>query len=187
LLEDDPARDAARVALFRAALGTQQYQLAQSALAPLLRGGFLRRSSRAQETGGDEENTPDESADSQGFDTPRNVSPPDTLGKIPQAEQAAIAADLATVFVQLRRLNDAERYLQLAVRLESAPARRTALRRQLADVRAILKRQAGNAARRPLIHDALEQDRTVRPQLIAQASPPANTPDKPAVKQMRQP
>ena len=194
-LEDNPAGDAARISLFRAALAAKQYQLAHSALAPLLRGGFLRRSPRAEE-GGEEESAPDESADAQGFERSRNVSPPDTLGKIPRIEQAAIAAELATVFERLDRLNDAERYLQLGVQLESAPSRRTALRGRLAGVRAILKRQAGNAARRPIIHNALEQDRTVRPQLIAQAAEKTTSPPvektaaplgKPPVKQRRQP
>lgn len=106
-----------------------------------------------------------------------------------------IAAELANVFERLNRLNDAERYLQLGARLESAPARRATLRHRLAAVRAILKRQAGNAARRPIIHSALEQDRTVRPQLIAQVAektfpPPvertAAPPARPRVKQRRQ-
>jgi len=51
----------------------------------------------------------------------------------------------------------------------------------LADVRARLRRQHVNAMRHPVLHEALEQDRLVRPRLVAQAAakPAANAGDKP--------
>lgn len=190
-IEDYPRRDAARITFFGGAVRAQQYQLAYSALAPLLRGGFLLRENRDSRYRVEEENASEESADSQADETPTRITPPATLTRIPRAEQAAIASNLAAVLEHLNRLNEATQYLQLAIRLEAAPAGRTALRRRLAGLRVIIKRRADNAARRPIIHDALEQDRTVRPQLIAQAGSPAEKtaapPAKSPEKERRQP
>ena len=114
------------------------------------------------------------------IETPRDTTAPGALSKIPKADQALIAAQLGGVLEHLNRLHEAATYLQLAARLESAPASRTALQRRLAAVRAVIKRQAENAARRPIIHEALEQDRTVRPRRVAQAGPPAEKAAPPA-------
>jgi hypothetical protein len=52
----------------------------------------------------------------------------------------------------------------------------------LQDVRARLRRQHTNAARQPILHAELEQDRLVRPHLVAQAAAPAKTVAKPGGK-----
>jgi predicted Zn-dependent protease len=175
-LEDYPHRDDARIPLFRAALASQQYQLAHSALAPLLKGGFLRRTVRVPEYRGEQEGAVGEAAETQDTESDGNLAPPDTLGKIPEAEQAAVAAEFATVLERLN-LPNVTQYLQIAIHLEPTAARRAELRGHLAAVRAANKRLSENAARRPIVHDALEQDCPVRPQLVAQAlekiTPPA--------------
>jgi hypothetical protein len=51
------------------------------------------------------------------------------------------------------------------------------------DVRARLRRQQLNAARQPILHEALEQDRLVRPRLLAHAAPPAKAASQKGVKQ----
>jgi tetratricopeptide (TPR) repeat protein len=192
-IEYYPHRDEARISFFREAVRAEQYQPAYSALAPLLRGGFLLRNPRANAYRAPEENAAEDSADSQAPEAPSETAPPDTMSKIPRAVQAEIAAELAGALEHLGRRNESVQYFQMAIRLDSDSARRAALRRQLAAVRTVLKRQADNAARRPIIHDALEQDRTVRPQILepaaarAAAPPPANKNTAPAAAPRRKP
>ena len=49
----------------------------------------------------------------------------------------------------------------------------------LADIKAQLRRQQLNAARQPILHADLEQDRLVRPRLVARAAPVAKPSAKP--------
>lgn len=72
---------------------------------------------------------------------------------------------------QLNRLEEALPYLHLAQKLEKAPARVKEIRSEIASVRASLRRQHLNAARQPILHAELEQDRLVRSRLVAEASP----------------
>ncbi len=71
--------------------------------------------------------------------------------------------------VRLDRLDEAMRYLQVARKLEKAPARRKEISSTITDVSARLRRQQLNAARQPILHEALEQDRLVRPRLLARS------------------
>ena len=74
---------------------------------------------------------------------------------------------------RLNRLNEALPYLQLAQKLEKAPVRLKEIRVEVANVKARLRREHLNAARQPILHADLEQDRLVRPRLIAQTTPVA--------------
>jgi hypothetical protein len=73
--------------------------------------------------------------------------------------------------IRLSRLADAVSYYQTAQRLETAPPVRKTLSRKIADTKASLRIQQQNAARQPILHEPLEQDRVVRPQLIARVTP----------------
>jgi hypothetical protein len=95
----------------------------------------------------------------------------DAALKLPPAQQAQVAGTLAEVLIRLDRLSEALPYLDIARRLEKAPDRRKKISAQIADVRAQLRRQQLNAARQPILHEALEQDRLVRPRLLARAVP----------------
>ncbi len=79
---------------------------------------------------------------------------------------------------ELNRLDEAIRYLQLAQKLEKAPAREKEIRSEIAHLRMRLRRQHLNAARQPILHAELEQDRLVRPRLVAQAAPAAKAHSK---------
>jgi hypothetical protein len=52
----------------------------------------------------------------------------------------------------------------------------------LADIKAQLRRQQRNAARQPILHKDLEQDRLVRPRLVARAAPVAKPSAKPGAR-----
>ena len=84
--------------------------------------------------------------------------------------------------LRLDHLDEAASYLQIAQKLEKSPAELKRISAQLQDVRARLRRQHTNAARQPILHAELEQDRLVRPHLVAQAAAPAKTVAKPGGK-----
>ena len=92
--------------------------------------------------------------------------------KVPASLQAQIAWDVGNVMAKLNRLSDSLPYLEAAYKLEKTPARRREINRKIADVRTLLRRQQLNAARQPILHEALEQDRVVRPRLVALAAAP---------------
>jgi hypothetical protein len=70
---------------------------------------------------------------------------------------------------RLNRLPEAISYLETARRAETAPIAHKEIVRRIADLKAVLRIQRQNAARQPMLHEALEQDRTVRPRLLARA------------------
>ena len=75
--------------------------------------------------------------------------------------------------IRLNRLDEALRYLQVARQLEKAPARRKEIGNMITEVSARLRRQRLNAARQPILHEALEQDRLVRPRIVARWRAPS--------------
>ncbi len=75
--------------------------------------------------------------------------------------------------VRLQRSNEALTYLQLAQNLEKVPARRKEITGKLTEVRSELRRERLNLARQPILHQDLEQDRVVRPRLVARVATPA--------------
>jgi cellulose synthase operon protein C len=167
-LADAPLRDDARLPLFQAAVSQQDDQFALGVLEPLLRANFLFA---ASETSGEEQIISEESA------TDEEEMPPElsASAKVPSPAQAQLAWAVGNVMVKLNRLGDSLPYFQAAFKLEKTPARRQEIKNKIADVRAVLRRQQLNAGRQPILHEALEQDRVVRPRLVARAAPPAKT------------
>jgi hypothetical protein len=76
---------------------------------------------------------------------------------------------IGDTMMRLNRVADALSYYQTARRLQSAPAARRTLLRKVASAKAQLRIERENAARQPLLHEALEQDRLVRPQINVMA------------------
>ena len=68
---------------------------------------------------------------------------------------------------RLGRRADALSYYQNARSFESSAAIRKALAIKIASTKSSLKIQQENAARQPILHEALEQDRVVRPRVVA--------------------
>jgi predicted Zn-dependent protease len=167
-LADTPARDDARIPLFLAAAGMHSDEFAHGVIEPLLRQQFFRSvtslASREEEIIHETNNgTDDANVPGQG----------DSPFKLPVVQQAQVAKTLGELMIRLNRLDDALRYLRIAQKLETAPAPRRKISSTIAEVSARLRRQRLNAARQPILHEALEQDRLVRPRLLARSAPPA--------------
>jgi tetratricopeptide (TPR) repeat protein len=180
---DFPRRDEARVPLFQAAVAAQSNEYALGVMEPLFQTQFLRTyvpeggAAGAEEeqiiSSGDEEDASDESR-----------APATAAVKLSRAEQAQVAQMIGDTMVRLYRLADAVSYYQIARQFETAPAVRKALYRKITDAKASLRIQQQNAARQPILHEPLEQDRVVRPQLIAHVTPaPKAATSKGGVKQ----
>jgi len=168
-LADTPARADARIPLFKAAESIHSDELALLAIDPFLRDLLLRRTS--PDESGDEEivSSGDTEAESGDEETPAQAY---TAAKLSPAEQAQISLVVSNALVRLHRWNEALPYLQLAQKLEKAPARQKEITGKLAEVRTVLRRERLNLARQPILHQELVQDRVVRPRLVAQVATP---------------
>jgi tetratricopeptide (TPR) repeat protein len=180
---DFPRRDEARVPLFQAAAAAQSNEYALGVMEPLFQTQFLRTyvpergAAGADEeqiiSSGDEEDASDESS-----------APATAAARLSRAQQAQVAQMIGDTMIRLNRLADAVSYYQTARQLETTTAVRKTLYRKITNVKASLRIQQQNAARQPILHEPLEQDRVVRPQLIARVTPvPKATTSKGGVKQ----
>ena len=160
----NPEADSPRVSLFQNALSTGQYQLALSAMEPLLEpgGSSYRYQDRSPGAEGLTENA-------EGVSYEVNSSSPQFLPRtgLGAAQRASLAGNLAEVFEKLGRLSEAEAYWETAFQLEPSDASRTELQRRLQSVRCELKRLEQDTLRQPVVTEHLEQKNLVRPRLAA--------------------
>jgi len=181
-LAETPARDDARIPAFHAAAALNQNEYALAIIEQLLRQQHLLRAP-VRETNEEEEII---SADQPGPDAgeteDETSQPVNPSAKLSPLQQAQVVRSVGEVMTRLNRLNEALPYLQLAQKLEKAPPRVKEIRAQIADVKARLRREHLKAARQPILHQELEQDRLVRPRLVAQASAAAKLNSKAGVK-----
>jgi cellulose synthase operon protein C len=98
-------------------------------------------------------------------------------GRLSPAEQSRLGESIGQVLLRLDRFPEALAYFQVAASRERDSQRRRALAREISDVQAHLRRQQLNAARQPILHADLDQDRLVRPRILADAKPPASAND----------
>jgi hypothetical protein len=139
---------------------------------PLLQTRFLRN--EVAESGGEEEQIISSSGDSSLGEGESDEQPDNATSaamKLSRARQAQVAQMIGDTLTRLNRLGDAVAYYDSAQRLERSPAVRKALQRKITAARSVLRIQHQNAARQPLLHEALEQDRVVRPRLLARNTP----------------
>jgi hypothetical protein len=167
-LADTPARDDARVPLLQAAAGLHSDEFARGVIEPLLRQQFFSPVSPLVSRQG--EITPESNNDVEDENVPGQV---DSSFKLPTRQQAQVARTFGDLMIRLDRLEEALRYLREAKRLEKAPTLRKEISSTITEVSARLRRQRLNAARQPILHEALEQDRLVHPRLLARSAPPA--------------
>ena len=163
---DFPRRDETRVPLFQAAVTAQSNEYALGVMEPLLQTQFLR--SAVPDRGDEQEQIINSDDDEDTSD--QSSAPATAAAKLSRAQQAMVAQMIGDTMTHLHRLADAVSYYQSARQLETAPAVRKTLYRKIADVKASLRIQQQNAARQPILHEPLEQDRVVRPQLIARVT-----------------
>jgi tetratricopeptide (TPR) repeat protein len=158
---DFPRRTEARYPLFETEVAVKEYDFALGALEPVL---STFKVSRTLEAPADEQilSRDEPQADA---DEPAKLS---TSGSaLSRAEQARIAAMLGDTMIRLNRPDESLPYLRTAQKLETSTRVRQHLARDIADVRESLRVQRLNASRQPLLHEPLEQDRLVRPRLVA--------------------
>jgi hypothetical protein len=167
-LADTPARGDARIPLFKAAESIHSDELALLSIEPLLRDLLLQRATR-EESNEEIVSSGSTDADAGDEEAPVQVY---SASKLSPAEQAQISLAVANALVRLNRRSEALPYLQLAQKLEKFPSRRKEIAGKLAEVRTVLRRERLNLARQPIFHQELEQDRVVRPRLLARAATP---------------
>jgi hypothetical protein len=99
-----------------------------------------------------------------------------TDAQLPRSQQAHVFAMAGDAFARLGRTGDALSHYQTARSLEKTAIIRKDLRVKITAMKSILSTERENAARQPILHEALEQDRVVRPRLLAKgtSTPPAN-------------
>jgi tetratricopeptide (TPR) repeat protein len=168
-LEDTPARDDARIPLFHAAVAVHSDEFAMGSIEQMLRDQRFRQVASNDTNNEEEILSSDQSPEEQDEESSPLYGPT----KLPPAQQAQLAQAVGLIFVRLQRFSEALGYLQAARTLEKNPARRKVLVGEISDVKARLRRQQLNAARQPILHAELEQDRLVRPRLVAHATPSA--------------
>jgi predicted Zn-dependent protease len=177
-LADTAGWDDARIPIFHAAAGLNQNEYALAAIEQLLRQQHLLRVP-ARQSNEEEEIVSDGGAEPEGDGGEDNSSTPATPAtRISQLQQAQVGRAVGEVMIKLNRFNEALPYLQLAQKLEKATPRLKEIRVEIADVKARLRREQQNAARQPILHAELEQDRVVRPRLVARATPIAKANSK---------
>jgi predicted Zn-dependent protease len=165
---DFPRRDEARVPLFQAAAAANSNEYALGIMEPLFQTQFLRNA--VAEAGSEEEQIISSGYEDEESDD--EAKPPASAAvKLSRAQQAQVAQMIGDTMTRLNRLADAVAYYENARRVESSPAVRKTLFHKITDTKAVLRIQHQNAARQPLLHEALEQDRVVRPQLLARVTP----------------
>jgi predicted Zn-dependent protease len=170
-LADTAARDDARIPLFDVAAGQHSDEFALASIEKLLRDQLLLRATRT--AGNQEEEILSAEETSIEADEEESATPEFAQTKLSPPQQAQISRTVGEVMDRLNRLNQALPYLQLAQKLEKAPARQKEIGVEIASVKTRLRRQQLNARRQPILHAELEQDRVVRPRLVARSVPPA--------------
>jgi tetratricopeptide (TPR) repeat protein len=171
---DFPHRDEARVPFFLAAAGARSDEFALGVLEPLLHEQFLGQQTygaRANDDAEVEEIFGSDDTEEDSDEAPAPASTNATGLALSRAQQARLAETVGDTMMRRQRLADAVPYFEIARRAETSPAARSELKRKIATAKDELRVQRQNAARHPVLHEALEQDRVVRPRLVARAAP----------------
>jgi hypothetical protein len=164
-LADTPARDDARIPLFHAAASLHSDEFAIASIEQLLRDQRVRQVV-SRDTGNEEEMLSSEE-DAGEQEAPPVYAPVTFLA----AQRAQLAQSVGVVLLRLHQFTEALAYFRTAQEFEKSPGRRKEIAAEISDVRALLRRQQLNAARQPILHADLEQDRMVRPRLVARSAP----------------
>ena len=172
--EDTPERKDARIPLFRAAVSAHEDEFALASIEQMLREQRIRQVA-PNVTNDEEEIISDDRSDAE----QTAMTSVYAAAKLPPTQQAQIAQAVGLTLARLNRLGEALAYMQVALNLEKTQPRRKEIAAELADIRVQLRRQQLNAARQPILHADLEQDRLVRPRLVARAAPAVKPSAKP--------
>jgi predicted Zn-dependent protease len=182
-LADTTTRDDARLPLFYAATELHSDALALASIEEL-----LRRTRLAEVVSGDssddagspdsqQDGTNQDAMDREGLEPYRleadaHLAEDRATERLSPTEEVRLGESVGQALLRLRRFSDALAYFQGAASREKNSAQYKALAREITNVKARLQRQQCNAARQPILHAELEQDRLVRPRLLANAPVP---------------
>jgi len=164
---DFPQRDEARVPLFQAAVSLRSDELALGVLGPIL-SALANTPTPAADSADEQIVSSDDEETDEAEDTTAAAATAAAFSRTQQAQLAQLVGDTMN---RLNRLAEAVSYLEVARNLQDSPAVRKEVARKIAALKAALRIERQNAARQPLLHEALEQDRLVRPRLLARAVP----------------
>jgi len=179
-IADFPQREDARVPLFRAAAAAQSNEFALAVIDPLLQGTLLRDNNARDALDEIVASEDEDDANDRASSYSDSVI---TSTRLSRSQKAELAQSIGDVDLRLAHLSQSLAHYQLARRLQTAPDARKALARKIAEVKDTQRIQSQNASRQPVFHEALEQDRVVRPRLLARSSSPASAAKKGALKQ----
>ncbi len=167
---DFPRRTAARIPLFEAAADAQSDSFALGILEPLLQPQGFRN--YQPDISGERADSSEE--DDQAMASQPNFQLLRTDGlELSRGHQVHVLQKAGDAMVRVGRLSEALSAYQYAYRAEQSASVRKSLSATIASVKATLANQRENASRQPLLHEALEQDRIVRPKLVAKNPPTA--------------
>ena len=177
---DFPRRQSARVPLFDAATSAKSDTYGLAIIEPLFQTQYFR--SGVSQSPNEEEQIVSSGEDE---DESGNVSNALYSGdeQLSPAQRARLSKLIADTMARVGRFPDALPYYQTARNLETSAENRKQLNRRIADMKSVLKIQRENAARQPLLHEALEQDRVVRPKLLARSGLTNTATEKGSAKQ----
>ncbi|MGD1158141.1 MAG: hypothetical protein ABSA41_20295 [Terriglobia bacterium] len=158
-----------RLLLFQAAAAANQYELALSALTPLMDQSIMI--SPPPES-------PESEAPSEEIEQPghRNYLWTSFLSgqELDASQKSVIAAQMAGAFQKLDRLREAARLWEVGSMLAADDSLRSQATHELEQVQAQLKLEQADRERRPVITDHLEQEGSVRPRLLGRSGPLAS-------------
>ncbi|HWZ75861.1 MAG TPA: tetratricopeptide repeat protein [Candidatus Sulfotelmatobacter sp.] len=177
---DFPRRESARVPLFEAATSGRSDNYGLAIIEPLFQTKYLRPD--VPQAANEEEQivSSGEDEDESGNESNALYSGAEQLSP---AQRARVSKLIADTMARVGRFPDALSYYQTARNLETSVENRKQLNRRIADMKSVLKIQRENAERQPLLHEALEQDRVVRPKLLARSGPTNTATGKGGAKQ----
>ena len=168
---DFPRRESARVPLFEAAMDAKSDSYGLAILEPLFQTQYFRPNVS-------QEASEEQQIVSSGEDEDESGSESNVLAtgeeQLSPALRARVSKLIADAMARVGRFPDALSYYQSAWSFETSAENSKLLSRKIADVKSILRIQRENAARQPLLHEALEQDRVVRPRVLARSGPITN-------------
>jgi predicted Zn-dependent protease len=162
-LADSPSSDQARLDFFRAAVSIRADQLALASIEQYLERRLFGQA--AANDSSDRENSADAVNDTAEATQIQTAS---TLPLQP-SEQAELTHQIALAMIRVGRPDEALSYLQIDRKLETSPEKRKLVDSEILDLKARLRLERTNASRQPVLHADLEQDRLVRPRLVARA------------------
>jgi cellulose synthase operon protein C len=165
---DFPRRNAARVPLFQAAIDDHTDKYALGIFEPLFQTQFLHNNVAA--TPNEEEQIASSGDGEEESGNEGNIVATSDA-QLSRPQQTHVAEMIADVMNRLGRFADALSYYKTARGLDKSSANHKALAGKIAEMKSVLSIERENASRQPLLHEALEQDRVVRPRLVARANP----------------